>query len=299
MDKQRAAALCGLAVALLWGLSFLSIKVSVAAVPPMTLAFARFALAVAVLPLLALLAKEDLRIAFRDAPLLAAGGLVGVTFYFYCENNGVLLLSASESSLIVGTIPVLTVLAERIFLGTRLGHRIYAGAALSVAGVALIVLRAEGPGGAASSPAGYLYMAGAALSWVAYAFLTRPVASRYGKICVTFWQSLFGLAGCLPFALAESGAWKAPSLAVALNVAYLGLLCSAAGYWLYIYAIDVLGAGRASVFINLIPVVSVVAAFLVLGERLGPGQLAGGAVAVAGVYLATIPARTVTRRSAR
>lgn len=291
MDKQRAAALCGLAVALLWGLSFLSIKVAVAALPPMSLAFARFLLAVAVLPLFAALVKESLRIALRDVPILVLGGLVGVTIYFSCENNGVALLSASESSLVIGTIPVLTLLAERIFFGTRLGPRTYAGAALSVVGVSLIVLRSGAGGGGPSSPLGYLYMAGAAFSWVAYAFLTRPVASRYGKICVTFWQSLFGLAGCLPFALAESSAWRTPSLAVALNVVYLGLLCSAAGYWLYIMAMDALGAGRASVFINLIPVVSVVAAYFILGERLGAGQLSGGAVAIVGVYLATVPSR--------
>jgi len=296
MDKQRAAPLYGIAVAILWGLSFLSIKVAVAAIPPMSLAAARFVLAAAVLPLLALAAKESLRVAPRDLPLLAAGGAVGVTLYFFCENNGVALLSASESSLVIGTIPILTLIAERVFLGARLGARAYAGAALSVAGVSLIVLRSGGPGGGLSSPAGYLYMAGAALSWVLYGFLTRPVAARYGKICVTFWQILFGLAGCLPFALAESGSWRPITLPVALNVAYLGILCSAAGYWLYVSALDIIGTGRTSVFINLIPVVSVIAAYLILGERLAGSQLAGGAVAVAGVYLATVPPRAGKRR---
>jgi drug/metabolite transporter (DMT)-like permease len=293
MNKQRAAPLYGFVVAVIWGLSFLSIKVSVAVLPPMTLAAARFVLAVAVLPLLALFSKEELRIALRDVPILAAGGLVGVTIYFLCENNGVARLSASESSLVIGTIPVFTLVAERIFLGTKLGGRTYAGTALSVVGVALMVLRSggTGSGGAGSSLPGYLFMAGAAFSWVAYAFLTRPVSARYGKICVTFWQSLFGLLGCLPFAFAESSSWRPISLTVALNVAYLGLLCSAAGYWLYLSAMDVLGAGRTSVFINLVPVVSVVAAFFILGERLAVGQLAGGAVAVVGVYLATIPGR--------
>jgi drug/metabolite transporter (DMT)-like permease len=300
MDKKRAAPLYGLVVAILWGLSFLSIKVSVAVLPPMTLAAARFVLAVAVLPFLALLAKENLRVAWRDVPLFVAGGLVGVTLYFLCENNGVSLLSASESSLVIGTTPVLTVLADRVFRGTRLGARTYAGAALSFGGVALMVLRSVGAAGGAdsgaSSPWGYLFMAGAAVSWVVYAFLTRPVAARYGRICVTFWHSLFGLAGCIPFALAESGAWRMPSLSVALNVAYLGLFCSAAGYWLYVSALDVLGAGRASVFINLIPVVSVVAAYFVLGERLETSQLAGGAIAVVGVYLATVPRRAASPR---
>jgi len=289
MDKRITLARAyGVAVALLWGLSFLSIKVAVSAMPPMTLAVARFVIACALLPLIAKLAKEDLRVRARDLPLFAASGFVGISLYFLGENNGVSLLSASESSLIIATIPVLTMLAERIFVRTRLGARAYAGAALSFAGVALIVARSEG---AASSPLGFLYMGVAALSWVGYSFLTRLLPSSYGRVTVTFWQSLFGLAGCVPFALAESGSWTIPSLAVSLNVVYLGIACSAVGYWLYITSMQTLGAGKSSVFINLIPVVSVVAAFFVLGERLAPIQLAGGAVAVAGVYLATFPGR--------
>ena len=73
----------------------------------------------------------------------------------------------------------------------------------------------------------------------------------------------------------------------ACGLNYLGLLCSALGYWLYLTVLDRLGPGRASVFINLIPVVSVLAAFLILHERLAAHQLAGGLVAIAGVWLAT------------
>ncbi|HET7838986.1 MAG TPA: DMT family transporter, partial [Rectinemataceae bacterium] len=128
MNKSRSAPLYGIAVAVLWGLSFLSIKVAVVVVPPMTMAVARFIIACAVLPLFALLLGERLGVAPRDLPVLALGGLFGVTIYFYCENNAVALLTASESSIIVGTIPVVTMLAERLFVGTRLGLHSYAGA---------------------------------------------------------------------------------------------------------------------------------------------------------------------------
>ena len=99
--------------------------------------------------------------------------------------------------------------------------------------------------------------AGRPSAWVAYALLTKPLSGKYGGLSITFWQSLFGLVGCLPFALAESAAWKGFGLSVALNVLYLGVLCSAAGYLLYIAAMDSLGAGTTSVFLNLVPVVSV------------------------------------------
>ncbi|HWQ08136.1 MAG TPA: DMT family transporter [Holophaga sp.] len=288
MNMRRMASLYGILVAIVWGLSFLSIKVAVAVLPPMTLAAARFVVACAVLPLVAFWMKEDLRIARQDVPVLVLGGILGVSLYFYFENNGILLLSASESSIIVGTIPVVSVVSERVFLGTRLPGRVYAGSVLSFAGVALIVFR---PSSMHSSPLGYLYMAGAVVTWVAYTFATRKVSLKYGRLSVTFWQSLFGLLGCVPFALLEARAWKAPSAGVVLNVLYLGLICSAAGYWLYVATIDHLGVGKASLFVNLIPVVAVAASFFILGDRLGPLQWLGAAVALAGVYLATSPGR--------
>lgn len=281
---HRTAFLYGVLVAVLWGLSFLSIKVAVVSMPPMTLAAARFVVACAVLPLVSLLARESLRIAAPDIPVLIVGGVLGVTLYFYFENNGILLLSASESSIIVGTIPVVSVISERLFLGTRLPARVYVGSILSFAGVALIV---AGPACGSPSLPGYLYMSGAVAVWVAYTFATRNVSLKYGRVCVTFWQSLFGLLGCVPFALLEAPTWKPLTTNLLLHVLYLGLVCSAAGYWLYMAAIDHLGVGKASLFVNLIPVVTVAAAYLLLGERLGAQQLAGGAVALLGVYLAT------------
>lgn len=293
MDRERrherlVAQLMGLATALLWGLSFLSIKVTLGVLSPMALGFARFVIAVAVLPLIALAMRESLRVKLRDLPLLAAGGLVGVTLYFLCENNGVKLLSASESSLVIGVIPVATMLAERVFLKTRLGPKAYIGALLSFAGVGLIAARSPG---AVSSPLGFVYMAGAALSWVAYSFLTRPLSARYGRISVTFWQSLAGLAGFVPFMIAERPSFASLSANVVLNVVYLGVFCSAVGYWFYVTSLDVLGPGPSSTYINLIPVVSVVAAFFLLGDRLQALQLVGGAAAVLGVMLATSPSK--------
>lgn len=73
MEKNRLGTLFGLSLSLLWGLSFLSIKVAVVEIPPMAMAVARFVIACAVLPFLARLAGEDLRVARRDLPALVAG----------------------------------------------------------------------------------------------------------------------------------------------------------------------------------------------------------------------------------
>lgn len=289
-SKTRRATLAGVLVATIWGLTFLSIKVSVRELGPMTLAASRFVVACLLLPLIARIAKQSLAVKARDIPLLALGGLVGVTLYFWCENNGVMLLSASEASIIVGTIPIITLLLEMVVYRSSPAPRVWAGIILSFIGVALIVLRS---GSASSSPEGYLFMAGAALAWPAYGFLTKPLSGRYPLLAVTFWQLFFGMLFCLPLAALEGPA-RFPSLLVSLNVLYLGVFGSALGYLLYVIMLEAIGAGRSSVFINLIPVVSVAAAFLLLGERLSLLQAAGGLVAISGVYLATFvpPSRT-------
>jgi drug/metabolite transporter (DMT)-like permease len=288
MEKHRTAYLYGMAIVLLWGLSFLSIKVAVREVPPMTMAAARFVIALLALPLVARMKGQSLAVPLRDLPMLALGGLTGSTLYFYGENHGIQLLSASESSLVISTIPVFTLLTERLVFGVRQGWKVYVGAFLSMAGVALIAWKS---GGGTSSRMGYLYMGTACAAWVLYGMATKTSTARHGGITITFWQILFGLLGCLPMTLAESGAWRVPGWPAALNVLYLGLACSALGYWLYVSAMEVLGPGRTSLFANLIPVVAVAAAFLILGERLTPNQWAGGLVALGGVWLATTRGR--------
>ena len=276
--------LAGVAVAVIWGLTFLSTKVAVVELKPMTLALMRFVIATLLLPSIAWLSRTSLAIRWRDVPLLVASGFMGITLYFFFENNGIMRLSASESSIIVGTIPVLTLLVDILVYRRKINPAVMAGILLSFVGVTLIVIRSEA---AKASPGGYFFMTGAALSWVVYTFITKPVAGKYSLLSITFWQIFFGMVGCIPFALLEGQVIARLSFPVILNVLFLGILASAVGYWLYVLVLDKLGASRSSVFINLIPVVSVVTSFIVLGERLAPLQLAGGAAAIFGVYLAT------------
>jgi drug/metabolite transporter (DMT)-like permease len=286
--RESAASLFGVIVAFIWGMTFLSIKVALREFGPMSLSLFRFVIASVLLAGIMTVSHTHFAIAWRDVPLLALSSFVGVTLYFFFENNGILRLTASESSLIIGVIPVVTLIAEILFLHTRPGRLVVLGIVLSFAGVALIVLRSES---ASVSPLGYLYMAGAALSWVVYGFATQPLSGRYPMLAITFWQMVIGAIGCIPFAVAEKQVWAGLSAAALFNAAYLGIFGSAIGYWLYVIVLEHLGPGRSSVFINLIPVVSVAASFVILGERLSALQIIGGIIAISGVYMATVSSR--------
>ena len=289
--SRSLAVLSSLTASFIWGFTFISIKVALKALPPRSLGLARFAVAVALLAGLLAARGRPLRLARSDAVRMAASGFVGVTAYFFFENNGILRISASEASLMTATIPVFTLLAESAFLRIRLSVSKAAGAALSVAGIGLIVAESFR---ISRAPLGYLYMLLAAFAWVGYGFLTQPLASKYDRLEITLWQSVFGMAGFLPFAFFETPVWSEFSAVVGLNVLFLGVFGSALATVFYVTGLNVLGPGVVNVHINLIPVVSVAASFILLGERMTPLQLTGGAVVIGGVYWAT---RINTRRT--
>lgn len=276
--------------------------------PPMTLGFLRFALAAFFFVFLlfiqrlrlgsAIEAKKE-KIESRDLPWLIGGGLAGDTLYFFFENNGVALISASEASLIAGAIPALALIAEWVERKTRALRGASAstdgkdafvfalwrwiGVLLSIAGVWCVAGASLAISGAVR---GYVFMAGAAAAWVAYCFLTRPLFKRHSQFFIVFWQTIFGFIGFIPFAMLEIPQWGTPNAGETGHVVFLGLCCSALGYWLYNYALKILDVVVSSVFINLIPVVTVAAGYCILGDRLTVIQWAGAVLVVAGVSLA-------------
>jgi Permeases of the drug/metabolite transporter (DMT) superfamily len=302
IERRKSALLSIIACVLVWGFSFISIKESLPVFPPMTLGAVRFAIAIVVLFLMYRFSPEwqgANKTLKQDLPLLIGSGLSGVTFYFFFENNGVMRVTASEASIITAAIPVLTMIADwfaaRISFrvshnnAPSLGWQSWLGAFISIAGVALVAGVSFSLSGSIS---GYVYMGGASLCWVGYSLLTRPLFDRKrSRLYIVFWQNFFGFLGLLPFAMLEYKNWGNPTLPVMLHVIFLALGCSALGYWLYARAMETLGVSTTSVFINLIPVVTVIAGFIVLHERLTLLQGAGAALVLSGVYLTILPRR--------
>jgi drug/metabolite transporter (DMT)-like permease len=305
--RRKPALLSIIACVFLWGFSFISIKESLPVFPPMTLGAVRFTIAITVLFFIYRFSsewqskrmqaeeKKNANKRFKsDIPLLIGSGFSGVTFYFFFENNGVARVTASEASIITAAIPVLTMIADWFAAklsshdnAPHLGWKSWLGAFISIAGVALVAGVSFLLSGSIS---GYVYMGGAALCWVAYSLLTRPLFDRKrSRLYIVFWQNFFGFLGLLPFAMLEYKSWGNPTLKVMLHVIFLALGCSALGYWLYAHAMEVLGVSTTSVFINLIPVVTVIAGFIVLHERLTLLQGAGAVLVLGGVYLTILP----------
>jgi len=282
-------------VMVLWGLSFLSIKVTVSVLAPMTLALARFIIATVLLLIILKIREPGARLNKKDIPLMAVSGIVGITVYFFFENNGVKMTTASTASIIIATIPVLTVLSDYMFCGNKLTWAKIAGVVLSFWGVFLIVSDSGQLSFQSRYFTGNLFMLGAAVAWVIYSLATRPLGERYSRLAITTYQTTFGTMAILPFAVFETNSWHLVNGTVIGNIIFLGVFCSALGYYIYVYALGELGVDIASLFINLIPVVTVIGSFFILGEKITPAQLTGGGVIIMAVYLADSNFKSIFR----
>jgi drug/metabolite transporter (DMT)-like permease len=277
-----------LGTVLIWGLSFASSKTILnTGVPPMTMVALRFAVASVILLPLLRLREPATRLRRPMVVPLLVGGLLGVTVYFFFESRGIRLTTASSASLITATIPVLTVVAERLFYNARVPWYRWIGVLVSVAGVYLLVGSSR-EGAAEGALAGNLLMLGACFAWVAYNMVSRNMHRSYSDFAVTAYQTVFGAVFLVPLALAEAGQWVPLGWVALANILFLAVASSALAYFLYLYALARLGPVGTTPFVNLIPLVGVLGGVVILGETVSAMQLAGGAVAIVGVVVVSL-----------
>jgi len=281
------AALSLLLVMLIWGSTFVVTKAAVADVPPLLLAFLRFALASAILVPTAQ-AHGGLSALPRPLPLreLALMGLTGVAIFFAGFNLALAHTTATDGALIQGTIPAVSALVAAVVLGERLGPGRALGIAASVAGVALVVVAGGGSDAAPNRVLGNLLMVGTVVAWVVYSLVGRRLRAVSG-LATTAYSTLLGTLVLVPAVAVELALRPRPTLTAEglVAVAYLGVVASAFAFWLWNRALAVLDVAQATAFINLVPLVGVAGAALVLGEPFTLAHLVGGAFIVVGVGL--------------
>ncbi len=274
-----------LAAVTLWGPSFVATKVALQELPPFTIAFLRFFVASCLLYPMWRISSRNNVLDRNDRRRLFLGGLVGVTFYFVLCNLGLNFTTAGDAAMLMAAIPVICLLAETVWFRQAMPWRRGLGIIVSIIGVFMVIRHAPSLGGGAQALGDLLVLA-ATLCWAAYTLIGRSL-NRVPKLALVAHQAFYGMLMLSPFALSEMGQWQKPSLVPCLSILYLGLMCSAITYLLYNYSLKALAASQVSTFLNLVPVIGVLAAVILLGEQIEPIQIIGGGVILVGVVVST------------
>ena len=284
--NTRSATLAAAGTVLLWASAFPAITVAVRGLGPAGLAVARLAVASAALALAAPLMGVR-RPKPRDLPLIALCGLAGMTGYQLLLNAGERVVPAGTASLLVATAPVYASLLAVAFLGERSSGRTrrWAGSAVALAGTALIAV-SHGLGFGTSA---LIVLAAAVLQGIFHT-AQKPLLARYTGFEVTAYAMWAGTVFVLPWtgSLVRALWARAHAGGAAIGSAvFLGLAPSAAGFVLWAYAMARMDVGRVTVSLYLVPAAAIGIALVWLGQVPGPAELIGGAIALAGVVLAS------------
>jgi len=283
--NTKPATLAAAGTVLLWASAFPAITVAVRGLGPAGLAVARLAVASAALAVAAPLMGVR-RPKPRDLPLIALCGLAGMTGYQLLLNAGERVVPAGTASLLVATAPVYASLLAVAFLGEHATRRRWAGSAVALAGTALIAA-SHGLGFGTSA----LIVLAAAVLQAIFHTAQKPLLARYTGFEVTAYAMWAGTVFVLPWTGSLLRALWGPGPhaggAAIGSAVFLGLAPSAAGFVLWAYAMARTDVGRVTVSLYLVPAAAIGISLVWLGEIPGPAELIGGAIALAGVVLAS------------
>lgn len=221
--------------------------------------------------------------------LFALAAMFEPFLYFIFEGYGLKNTSPVIGSGIIAMIPLVTPVAAHIFLKERLTPMNIAGFIVSFVGVIIMLLNKNLE--FTASPKGILFLCGAVLVAVGYSIALIKLTKLYKPLTITWVQNIIGMIYFIPMVIimerfepsnfANVGGYIVPLVC-------LGVFCSAVAYSLWAFAFSKLGASKANVYSNLIPVFTAIFSYLLAIEEMTAFKIIGILVVVFGLVLSQL-----------
>lgn len=299
MSRSKSGVYVSVIMAMVfWGFSFVAFKFANQSFRPITIVFFRLAVSIFFLFGFALAFKRLNRIKRKDQKWFLLLALVEPFIYFLGEAYGLTMVTATVGAVIISTIPLIVPFAAYYLFKEKLTPMNYLGLLISFGGVLLVVLTRSG--GIVADWKGILLMFVAVLSAVSYTMVVKILAEDYTPITITAYQSFYGLIMFIPLFLFM----EIPHLDFSfvtteslLAVGFLGVFGSGICFILITIGIRELGAARANIFGNLIPVVTAIVSFFLLKEAMPIVKILGICIVILGLLLSQISSLRVKPKS--
>ncbi|MCM2680813.1 DMT family transporter [Echinimonas agarilytica] len=269
--------------AMLWGSSFIALKIAFDDYPALLVIFFRM-LAASVCFLLVWKRLKHFEYRTGDWKLLLLMSLAEPCLYFVFEGLALQHTSASQAGMITALLPPMVAVLAFITLKERLNRTSLIGFGLAFSGVVLLSALAESDLHAPNPLLGNVYELIAMVCAAVYCLCLKTLSSRYSPVALTALQAFAGSIFFAPAAIwvgfPEQHSWSG-----IMATLYLGVGVTLGAYLLYNTAIAHIELSRATAFTNLIPIFTLVFAYAVLGEQLGLTQLMACGVILVGVLI--------------
>ena len=291
-NKTYIVHIAGIVAMILWGMSFIWSTQAYQSLNPTTTILLRLVIATIFFTTILFAFRLNEKVKKEHLGLFALAAMFEPFLYFIFEGYGLKSTSPIIGSAIIAMIPLVTPIAARIFLKERLSPMNIVGFIVSFVGVIVLLLNKNLE--FTASPKGILFLSGAVLVAVGYSIALIKLTKLYKPLTITWMQNIVGMIYFIPLALIMER-FQPSSFAnvreYIVPVVCLGVFCSAIAYALWAFAFSKLGASRANVYSNLIPVFTAIFSYLLAIEGLTTNKIIGIVVVVAGLILSQMKAK--------
>lgn len=288
-DKNFLVHLAGVAAMIFWGMSFIWSTQVYDSLNPTATIFLRLVVATIFFTAILFIFRLNEKIKKEHLGLFALAALFEPFFYFIFEGYGLKNTSPIIGSAIIALIPLVTPIGARIFLKERITPMNVVGLVVSFTGVVVMLLNKNMD--FAASPKGVMFLSGAVLVAVGYSIALIKLTKHYKPLTITWMQNIIGMLYFIPLVVvmehfepsnfSQIGQYIVPLIC-------LGVFCSAIAYALWAFAFSKLGASRANVYSNLIPVFTAIFSYFIIHEEISAQKIIGIVLVVGGLVLSQL-----------
>jgi drug/metabolite transporter (DMT)-like permease len=278
-------ALSLLGAMVLYGSSFIALKLAFQSYDPMVVIFGR--MAVAGLCFLLFLKRFGKNVYRKgDFKYLLFMAFCEPCMYFVFEAHAVENTTASQAGMITAMLPIMVAVGARFFLHEQISRKTMAGLLLAIVGVCWLSLDSVASRTAPHPWLGNFLEVMAMVCATGYTIALKRLSARYHPFFLTAVQAWVGSLFFLPFLLLPGTHLPSRFVAVpALSIIYLGVFVTLLAYALYNFGVSRIPANQATSYVNLVPVFAVLLGWLILDEHFRPMQYLASSLVFVGVIL--------------
>ncbi len=274
---------------LLWGYTFVAFKFALESFKPISIIFLRLIISVIFLFAFAIIAGKLQTIRREDFRFFILLAFFEPFLYFLGESFGLTYVSSTMGSVIIAIIPLIVPIAAYFIYRERLTILNWIGLLVSFGGVIAVVISSEVE--LVARLKGVLLLFLAVLSAVGYSLTVKGLSHKYNGFTITAYQNVLGIIMFLPLFLwydAGSILSVRPTPVSWTSLLYLGIFGSSVTFVLFTFSIREIGASRANIFTNLIPVFTALLSYFLLKEAMPGLKVAGIFIVLIGVFLSQV-----------
>lgn len=285
-NKKTFGHLAALLTIVIWGTTFISTKILLVDFKPVEILFFRFVMGFVIL--LAISPKRLKTKSRKEELTFIFAGLCGICLYYLLENIALTYTLASNVGVIISVAPFFIAIAAHLFMKSeeKLRIQFFAGFIVAMIGIVLISFNGQS---LELNPLGDLLAIAAVLVWAVYSILTKKISSfGYPVILSTRRTFFYGILFMIPTLLFfdfQPGLSRFTDMTYLFNILYLGLGASALCFVTWNFAVKELGAVKTSVYIYMVPVITVITSVLILHEKLTLLAGIGTVLTLIGLFL--------------